>query len=83
MDKNDDKRYETTGRVIFSVAYLTFAIKCTVIFSLVALAVLWFFNRPLWYAPLLGVAAFFVYRFFRRLFFRLMLRFTRWANDEK
>ena len=82
MGKDEDKKYEYTGKAVFSIAYLIFSLKCIAVFSLIALAVLLVLHKQLWYAPLFGAAAFLVYRFFRRLFFRLMIRFARWADQD-
>lgn len=80
MDKNDDKKYERTGKAVFGIAYFLFALKYTAVFSLVALAILWFCGKPLWLSPVFGIAAFLIYRFFRRLILTLIIRFARWAD---
>ena len=71
---SDDKRDERLGRAIFGVAWITFAIVFVAVASAVALVLLWLFGGPLWLAPVIGVAAYLLYRLFYLLFWKVIFR---------
>ncbi len=78
----DDKKNESIGKVAFTFMYLWYTIKYTALFSLIALAVLYFLKKPLWLAPIIGFGVFVVYRLIRRLFFVLVIKFGRWGSGK-
>ena len=77
---DDDKKYEFIGKTVFGVTYLLFALRMTALFSAGALIVLFIIGKPLWLAPLIGIACFLIYRFFRILILRLLIRLGRWGS---
>ena len=77
---DDDKKYEFIGKTVFGVTYLLFALRMTALFSAGALIVLFIIGKPLWLAPLIGIACFLIYRFFRILILRLLIKLGRWDN---
>ena len=79
---DDDKKYEFIGKTVFSITYLLFALRITVLFTAGALIVLFIIKKPLWLAPIIGIACFLIYRFFRVLVLRLLIRLGRWGSGE-
>ena len=77
---DDDKKYEFIGKTVFGVTYLLFALRMTALFSAGALIVLFIIGKPLWLAPLIGIACFLIYRFFRILILRLLIKLGRWGS---
>ncbi|MBR6702077.1 MAG: hypothetical protein IKI78_02920 [Clostridia bacterium] len=73
----EDEKYEKIGKTVFSITYFVFALRMTVFFSAAALIILLIIHKPLWIAPVAGVAAFLVYRGIRRLILRVFLRLGR------
>ena len=78
----NDKRDEKIGKAVFGVTYLLYAFFRVVLYSLIALLLLYLFQKPLWLSPVIGIGAFLILRFFRRLVFGLLIRFGRWANKD-
>jgi len=73
---DEDKRDEKIGRAIVNITWIFFAIKFIVIVSLIALAVLFFMGKPLWIAPVIGLAAFILYK----LVWGLIWKFIEWTS---
>ena len=71
---SDDKREERLGRAIVNVAWIAFAVLFILVASAVALAFLWLFAGPLWLAPVIGVAAYLLYRLIRWLIWKGIFR---------
>lgn len=78
MDVNENQKNEKIGRVIVNITWLWFAAKFIVVTSVVAGIVLYFINKPLWIAPVIGIGAFIIYR----LIWRLIWLFIRWASKQ-
>ena len=76
----DDRKEELIGKTIFSITYLLFALRMTALFSAAALIVLLIIGKPLWLSPIIGVACFLIYRFFRIMILRLLIRLGRWGS---
>lgn len=83
MNTPTDKKYETIGRTIWRISYLWYALKFISVISLIALAVLYFVNKPLWLAPIIGIGIFLVYRSVYRIIIGLIIRLARKASGEK
>ena len=71
---NDEK----IGKAIVNIRWFIFAVKFIIVVSLIALVILYFLERPLWIAPVIGICAFVVYR----LTWRLICRFIGWAAKQ-
>ena len=76
----DDRKEELIGKTIFSITYLLFALRMTALFSAAALIVLLIIGKPLWLSPIIGIACFLIYRFFRIMILRLLIRLGRWGS---
>ena len=50
------------GRAVMGFAWIVFAIKFILFFSVVALVVLYFLKKPLWLAPIIAVMLYLFYR---------------------
>ena len=83
MEKDDDKKYEKLGKAVFTFSYFLFALKMVRCFSAIAFVVLLILKKPLFFAPIIGAAAFLIYRAIRILIFGLLLKFARWANKDR
>ncbi len=57
-----DQKDEKLGRTVFFLSRLWFAIKFMAVVSLVALGVLYFMGKPLWWAPIIALGAYMAYR---------------------
>ena len=68
----DDHKDEKIGRAIVNLRWLIFAAKCISTVTVVSLVVLFFLEKPLWIAPVIGVGAYIVYRVIWRLICRLI-----------
>lgn len=73
----DDKQYEKLGRSIFSISYYWYAFKFVLAVSVISAVPLFLLHKPLYFAPIIGVVAFLVYRFLWRLFFKIMYKFSK------
>lgn len=82
MNTPTDKKYETIGRTVWRIGYLLYAVRVIAVVSLIALAVLYFLNKPLWLAPIIGTAVFLIYRLIYRLIITSIIRFARKASGE-
>lgn len=78
---NENKRNEKLGKVVLNAAYLVFALKFTVAFTLAAGVILFILRRPLWPAPVIGAALFVIYRSVRLMILSLLIRFGRNSTD--
>lgn len=78
----DGRKEETIGRAVTWVLYIRYALRIIAAVSLAALAVLYFIEKPLWLAPIIGAGAFLIWRFFRRVVFRLIMKFVRWSQKK-
>ncbi len=58
MHDNDEK----VGSLIMNLAWFAFAVKFLIVTSLISLAVLYFMEKPLWYAPIIAVVLYIIYR---------------------
>ena len=74
---NDDKKYEKIGRTITSITYWIFALKIIAAVSIIAAVVLFILGKPLYFAPLIGIGVFLIYRFFWRLIFWLFYKLSK------
>ena len=74
---NDDKKYEKIGRTITSITYWIFALKIIAAVSIIAAVVLFVLGKPLYFAPLIGIGVFLIYRFFWRLIFWLFYKLSK------
>lgn len=74
---NEDKKYETIGKVICNISYWFYALKFIFIVSAIAFGVLWYFDFYLWLAPIIGVVVFIIYRAIRIAIFRLFYKWSR------
>lgn len=77
---NENQKYETIGRAIAKLSYWWYAFKLILVFSLIALVVLYLVHKPLWFAPIIGVVVFLIYRTIRRAFYRILFRAARKAS---
>ena len=57
-DEHDGK----VGRAVMGFAWIVFAIKFILFFSVVALVVLYFLKKPLWLAPIIALGLYLFYR---------------------
>ncbi len=77
-DVNEDKKNEKIGRTIMNVTYFVFAVRFIVIVTVAAGIVMYFLDKPLWIAPVIGLGAFVIYR----LFWRLIWMFIGWSSRQ-
>lgn len=75
---NEDEKNEKIGRTIVNVTWFLFAAKFIVSVTVVAGIVLYFMDKPLWIAPVIGIGAFIIYR----LVWRLVWMFIGWASKQ-
>ena len=66
---------EKIGKTIVNIRWFVFAAKFIIVVTLIAFVILYFLERSLWIAPIIGVCAFVVYR----LIWRIICRFIGWA----
>ncbi len=78
MEVNEDQKNEKIGRTIVSLTWIWFAAKFIVIITVIAGSVLYFMNKPLWIAPVIGVVIFIIYR----IIWRLIWLFIEWAGRQ-
>ena len=83
MNTPTDKKYETIGRTIWRISYLWYALRFIAVISFIALAVLYLINKPLWLAPIIGIAVFLIYRSIYRIIIGIIIRLARKASGEK
>ncbi len=83
MNTQTDEKYETIGRTVWRISYLWYALKFTAVISLIALAVLYFVNKPLWLAPIIGIGIFLIYRSVYRIIIGAIIRFARKASGDE
>ncbi|MCR4593971.1 MAG: hypothetical protein K5761_02820 [Clostridiales bacterium] len=74
---NEDRKYEKIGRTVTRITYWFFALKFIICASIPAAVVLFIISKPLWWAPLIGLGAFLIYRFFWRLVFWTLYKLSR------
>ena len=74
---DEDRKYEKIGRTVTKVTYWLFAARFILTVSIVALVVLLIIQKPLYWAPVIGIAAFLIYRFFWRLIFWTFYKLSR------
>ncbi len=74
---SDDKREERLGRAVVGVSWVVYAVVFFLAATGAALALLWAFEGPLWLAPLIGAAAWLIYRLACFLFWKLVFFLTR------
>ena len=72
MAYNEHDRNENLGRAVVGISWFIFAAKFIVIVAVIALAVLYFIDKPLWLAPIIALGAFAVYRLILRLIWKLI-----------
>ena len=77
-NREQEKREEKLGAAVMGIAWFLYAVKIIAVVSLLALIVLWIVHKPLWIAPIVGVAAYILYRFVWRLFWK----FIRWSQGK-
>lgn len=68
MHDNDEK----VGSLIMNLAWFAFAVKFLIVTSLISLAVLYFMEKPLWYAPIIAVVLYIIYRLILTLILTLI-----------
>ncbi len=78
MDVNEDQKNEKIGRAIVNLTWIWFAAKYIVIVSVIAGIVLYFINKPLWIASVIGIGSFIIYR----LIWRIIWLFIGWASKQ-
>ena len=69
---NENERDEKLGKAILSISQIIFAIGFIAVVSIIALVVLLILGKPLWIAPIVGVAVYFVYRLILTAILRLL-----------
>ena len=69
---NENERDEKLGKAILSISQIIFAIGFIAIVSVIALVVLLILGKPLWIAPIVGVAVYLVYRLILTAILRLL-----------
>ena len=74
---DEDRKYEKIGRTVTKVTYWLFAARFILTVSIIALVVLLIIQKPLYWAPIIGIAAFLIYRFFWRLIFWIFYKLSR------
>ena len=74
---DEDRKYEKIGRTVTKVTYWLFAARFILMVSIVALVVLLIIRKPLYWAPLIGIAVFLIYRFFWRLIFWIFYKLSK------
>ena len=57
-----DEQEGKVGRAVMGFAWIVFAIKFILFFSVVALVVLYFMKKPLWLAPVIALGLYLFYR---------------------
>ena len=57
-----DEHEGKVGRAVMGFAWIVFAIKFILFFSVVALVVLYFLKKPLWLAPIIALGLYLFYR---------------------
>ena len=75
---DEDKRDEQLGRAITGIAWIFYAIKFIAVVTLLSLVACWFLKKPLWYAPVIAICIFLIYR----LGLRLVCMFIAWASRQ-
>lgn len=76
-DNENNQRDEKLGRLVFNISYWIYAIRFVFIDSLLALILLYFIHKPLWLSPVIGCAAFILWRSLRRFILKIFLSFLR------
>ena len=69
---NENERDEKLGKAILSISQIIFAIGFIAVVSLIALVVLLILGKPLWIAPIAGVAVYLGYRLVLTAILRLL-----------
>ena len=77
MKRSEDEKYEAIGKTVFRFSYFLFALKFVLIASAVSLVVLLLLQKPLWPAPLCGLAIFLLYRTVYRLILLFLIRLSK------
>ena len=75
---NEDQKNEKIGRTIVNITWFIFAAKFIIVATVIAGIILYLIDKPLWIAPITGVALFTVYR----LIWRLVWVFIEWAGKQ-
>ena len=78
MVDTQDKRDEKIGRAIVTLSWWIFAAKFLVVATIIAGAVIFFLEKPLWIAPIVAIILFIIYR----LIWRLIWQFIEWAGHQ-
>lgn len=79
----EENREEKIGRAVVSVNYVIFALRRIAVFTLAALVILFLVHKPLWLAPVIGTAVFFIYRALRRWIISGLIRFGRNSSGKR
>ena len=77
MRRSEDEKYEAIGKTVFHLSYIFFALKFILAVSAAALAVLLLLGKPLWFAPLIGIAVFLLYRACYRAFLLFFIKLSK------
>ena len=75
---DEDKKNEKIGRAIVTISWWIYAACFLFVVTLIAGAILYFFGKPLWIAPIIAIGCFVVYR----LIWRLIWMFIEWAGHQ-
>ncbi len=75
---NENDRNEKMGRAVSGIAWILFAAKFIIITTVIALVILYLIGKPLWIAPVAGIAVFAAYR----LLWGLIWKFINWSTRQ-
>ena len=75
-EKRQEKREEKLGGAVMGILWIFVALKRIAIVTVIALPILWLIHKPLWIAPIIGVAAYLIWR----LLWRLFWKFIHWSQ---
>ncbi|MCR5733557.1 MAG: hypothetical protein K6G22_03025 [Lachnospiraceae bacterium] len=77
MAMSEDEKNERLGRAAVGITWFIFAAKFIVIATLIAGVILYIAGKPLWLAPVTGIALFIAYRLIWRLVWMIIGRISR------
>lgn len=82
VDYETERREENLGRAVFYIMYIARALSIILIVGVPAAIVLHLIGKPFYFGFLIGLGAWLLYRGVRVFIFRVIMKFTRWANSE-
>ncbi len=78
MTVNEYERNEKLGRTVSGIVWILYAARFIIVTTVIALVILYFIGKPLWIAPVVGIAVFAAYR----LVWGLIWKFIGWSTRQ-